>query len=382
MSFIIKQKIGKYTYVYEGTSYWDKEKKQSRQKRKIIGKVDMKTNEIVLKEEKIMKEREVKSSVDSGNIKFLEECDKKIGNSENKIYDFFKGWASKSNHDKGMFYDITSISSYSKGIESAEWGYNRDKEALPYTTSLSKKLLLKSKDSLSNKDNLFLTGKNLYYCNKITDKLGENSYNFFVIRNKKLYDEYETALFIRIMEIEEYFRNNIYKSVEIMKEDLSVIAKNEAKYFDVVNNKSIISLVRNNAFIQQSLLKSATTILFSNVDSLTQKDIVDEYHSKDSIEKMFNSLKNENDLHRLKVHSSETMKGKIFIAFISLIIDTFILNTKNSSKLIKDLSRKEIIKELRKVKKIKFSDNFFQLTDISKKAKDIFSAFNFSFPAS
>lgn len=28
-------------------------------------------------------------------------------------------------------YDVTSISSYSKGIESLEWGYNRDKESLP-----------------------------------------------------------------------------------------------------------------------------------------------------------------------------------------------------------------------------------------------------------
>ena len=30
-----------------------------------------------------------------------------------------------------LAYDVTSISSYSKGIESLEWGYNRDKEKLP-----------------------------------------------------------------------------------------------------------------------------------------------------------------------------------------------------------------------------------------------------------
>ena len=35
------------TYVYESTSYWDSEKGQSRSKRKVIGKIDPATGEIV-----------------------------------------------------------------------------------------------------------------------------------------------------------------------------------------------------------------------------------------------------------------------------------------------------------------------------------------------
>ena len=35
------------TYVYESTSYYDKEKKQSRSKRKLIGRLDSETNQIV-----------------------------------------------------------------------------------------------------------------------------------------------------------------------------------------------------------------------------------------------------------------------------------------------------------------------------------------------
>lgn len=35
------------TYVYESESYWDKEKKQPRNKRKLIGKLDEQTGEIV-----------------------------------------------------------------------------------------------------------------------------------------------------------------------------------------------------------------------------------------------------------------------------------------------------------------------------------------------
>lgn len=35
------------TYVYESESYWDKEKKQPRNKRKLIGRIDEETGEIV-----------------------------------------------------------------------------------------------------------------------------------------------------------------------------------------------------------------------------------------------------------------------------------------------------------------------------------------------
>lgn len=35
------------TYVYESESYWDKEKKQPRSKRKLIGRIDEETGEII-----------------------------------------------------------------------------------------------------------------------------------------------------------------------------------------------------------------------------------------------------------------------------------------------------------------------------------------------
>ncbi len=46
---IIKKynKANKTTYVYDSVSYWDKEKQQPRSKRKLIGKIDPETGEIV-----------------------------------------------------------------------------------------------------------------------------------------------------------------------------------------------------------------------------------------------------------------------------------------------------------------------------------------------
>ena len=44
---------------------------------------------------------------------------------------FFNDWIKKRKSQEFIAYDVTSISSYGKGLLNAEWGYNRDKEKLP-----------------------------------------------------------------------------------------------------------------------------------------------------------------------------------------------------------------------------------------------------------
>jgi len=43
---------------------------------------------------------------------------------------FFKEWVRYRSEREYIAYDITSISTYSKGTDLAEWGYNRDGENL------------------------------------------------------------------------------------------------------------------------------------------------------------------------------------------------------------------------------------------------------------
>ena len=58
------------TYVYETHSYWDKEKKQHRSDRKLIGKLDPETGEIVPTRKK--KDSSVTDKADAARIRALE----------------------------------------------------------------------------------------------------------------------------------------------------------------------------------------------------------------------------------------------------------------------------------------------------------------------
>jgi len=186
MSFIIEQKINGRIYLYEVESYWDKEKKQPRQKRTYIGpknkknksKLKQKTSKLInknfgnifllkfitnqlglteilesvfpktfseilalcffeimedsplylfpywLDEQHLDKTKKLHSS----HISKL--CDD-LGRSQIERLDFVNQWIEHLKPIKGIYYDITSISSYSTNIDFIEWGYNRDHENLP-----------------------------------------------------------------------------------------------------------------------------------------------------------------------------------------------------------------------------------------------------------
>lgn len=61
------------TYAYESHSYWDKEKKTSRAKRTLIGRVDAQTGEIIPTDGRCRKDRAIKERNENLDYKTLYE---------------------------------------------------------------------------------------------------------------------------------------------------------------------------------------------------------------------------------------------------------------------------------------------------------------------
>jgi hypothetical protein len=55
----------------------------------------------------------------------------RLGSDEQGKVEFTRKWIEKLNPQHGIYYDITSFSSYATNNGFVEWGYNRDKENLP-----------------------------------------------------------------------------------------------------------------------------------------------------------------------------------------------------------------------------------------------------------
>jgi len=186
MSYKVERKINGNIYIYETESYWDSEKKQARQRSKYLGPKEKSETK------KLKHSLSHLVSKNYGNIYLLEEVSKSIGlyevikrcypdyykeilassfyeiigESSNYLFhhfqnehyfqgvktmyssdvselhlmlgsdeqsriEFTRQWVEKINPQNGIYYDITSYSSYSTKNEFVEWGYNRDKENLP-----------------------------------------------------------------------------------------------------------------------------------------------------------------------------------------------------------------------------------------------------------
>ena len=186
MSYIIEQKIKGRIYLYKVDSYWDKDKKQARQKRVYLGPKDK-------KQKSPLKQAISKLTTHNfGNVYFFMEHIKALGLSDllqsiypdnynailalamyevsegspsylfpywleeqnllevkriessgiSALYEtlgrdqkgrdkFMSQWIKRQTPIEGVYYDITSVSSYSTKIDFIEWGYNRDGERLP-----------------------------------------------------------------------------------------------------------------------------------------------------------------------------------------------------------------------------------------------------------
>jgi len=74
MSFIVHQKVKRRTYAYEVESYWDREKKQPRQRRRYLGVVDEETGEIVAKRF----QRDIRVAKDYGPVYLLDRIAEEI----------------------------------------------------------------------------------------------------------------------------------------------------------------------------------------------------------------------------------------------------------------------------------------------------------------
>lgn len=188
MSYVVEQEIKGNIYLYSVDSYWDKGKKQSRQVRTYIGPkypknrkksaLKPKSKNIVYKKygnmfllhqlvirlgiEELMKNLFPDDFNEILALAFFHLCDEatmymfpywlhdqyapkmrslyssetselceKIGTDQAAVQHFFDRWINSHQPPSGIYYDITSISSYSTNIDFVEWGYNRDKENLP-----------------------------------------------------------------------------------------------------------------------------------------------------------------------------------------------------------------------------------------------------------
>lgn len=101
------------------------------------------------------------------------------------------------------------------------------------------------------------------------------------------------------------------------------------------------------------------------------------YRDKDAVEKCFDDLKNQLDMKRLRMHSSATVDGRLFIQFIALIYISALRKEMRKSDLIKHYTVRELMQEMETLTKVRYSGKYGHiLTELTKPQREILKSLN------
>jgi transposase len=105
------------------------------------------------------------------------------------------------------------------------------------------------------------------------------------------------------------------------------------------------------------------------------------YRDKDAVEKCFDDLKNQLDMKRLRMHSSATVDGRLFVQFIALIYMSALRREMRKSTLIRRYTTRELLQEMGTLTKIKYSGKYGHiLTEVTKPQREILQGLNITLP--
>jgi transposase len=355
---------------------------------------------------------------------------------------FFGMWTRAHTEDSFLAYDVTSFSSYAKGINDTEWGYNRDGDNLPqinmgcylgyesllplfyvtYPGSIIDKshmsYMMAYNDDLGIKNVTFVMDKG--FCSTANVRYMHSAQMLYIlgveIRHKAtkeainevrdaivsmrrrigqsvyansvrgfFYGEQTNMHIYCDPNLAEAHRSNLHRTVEAQEEKLVQLkqltesyAKRYKMFFDIdLNKDGTFTFKRNYERIDEAARNAGFFCLLTST-KLTDEEVLDKYRRKDIIEKGFDDLKNHIDMKRLRTHNTQTTDGKLFCAFIALIVISQINVKLGTYMKDQSMSKDSVIAELDKVKVVFASADRRLMNPLTKTQRTILEAFALS----
>ena len=248
---------------------------------------------------------------------------------------------------------------------------------MSFSTKKSMEIIEKVFKSIHSCESVFEFNDEIYSYVRTSKKIGKHDYMVHVFLDKKLRLSQESVFFKKLIEVEEKFKKMGFRTKQEAEVFFEESLKSKRKFFNLSDK---LELERNNQEIENEMRRFGFMIILTNKTELNSKKILILYRSKDKIEKVFNNLKNDINEKRNRVHSLESVRGAMFINFISLILISKIDSVMREKKLYKKLSKIEIYKTLNKLKVYQTASGEDVLGEFSKIQKAIFSAFQISYP--
>ncbi len=155
-----------------------------------------------------------------------------------------------------------------------------------------------------------------------------------------------------------------------IEETIESMASQYLRYFTWrIEDGRIKTMARNNAITAAENRMGRFLLVYNG--EYKPLECLSLYRNRDSIEKAFRTLKTDLDIFPMRVRKESTIRGILFIFFISLIIRSALMRGMISSGLIKKYSLEKMILELEKLHVVEDTSGSITELERTRKQKDI-----------
>jgi transposase len=157
-------------------------------------------------------------------------------------------------------------------------------------------------------------------------------------------------------------------------------AKALAKYFAVSAAGGKVQVRRLPHAIACRCNRAGVSLYATNRAKLTATDLLAIVRSRDAVEKVFDLLKNEDGQRRLRTGNPHRVEGRLFLAFVALILRVLLENRLREAALNKTRSVAEVLALLRKIKRMHFASGRKRLLEVPKRTRLLLEALDIPLP--
>ena len=247
---------------------------------------------------------------------------------------------------------------------------------MSFSTKISKEVIDSLSKNLTSASSSFMCCGKAYWYHKKKIKVGGVNCQAHVYLDKLRRCNQESTLTEKISDFERIFSEKKFKTEIDCRDYMSETLRSQGKFFKIIRQGKNYCVERNVENIEKEINRMGVVILLTEEEAaLTRDEVLYLYRNKDSIEKVFSSLKNDLSEHRNRTHSLKTMRGSLFINFISLILISWVDHLMKERNLYKNLSKVEVYRVLDRLRFYELATGSMVLGELSARQKSIFSAF-------
>ena len=141
-----------------------------------------------------------------------------------------------------------------------------------------------------------------------------------------------------------------------------------------------VRIERRPRAVALAIARLGYTVVLSSRTGLEGAEVLEDYRSRDQVEKLFDSLKNEDGQYRLRTGIDESAEGRLFVAFAALVLRVALEDRLRHAGLLRRMTTAAALAQLRRIKAVTTLSGKRILLEIAKRHRILMAKLGLPLP--